>query len=137
LKLISTANQLAGIVKDINISQIVESKYTIRISTKEEIEELSASIFEKGLLNAIIVRHRNESIYEIVAGNRRFEACKKLGFRRISCQVIELDDKGAFEVSLIENIQRKTLYPIEEAHAFKKYVSEFGWGGASDLSQKI
>jgi len=76
-------------------------------------------------------------MYEIVAGNRRYEACKTLGYRKIACQVIELDDKGAFEVSLVENIQRKTLLPIEEAHAFKKYVSEFGWGGASELSQKI
>jgi len=55
----------------------------------------------------------------------------------MACQIIELDDKGAFEISLIENIQRKTLYPMEEARAFKKYVYEFGWGGASELSKKI
>jgi len=135
--LISPASQLPGIIEDVNISNIMGSKYAIRISTKDEIEELSKSISEKGLLNAILVRQKNESVYEIVAGNRRYEACKILGYRKIACQVIELDDKGAFEVSLIENIQRKTLYPIEEARAFKKYVSEFGWGGASELSQKI
>jgi len=84
-----------------------------------------------------LVRHKNESTYEIVAGNRRYEACKMLGYRKIACQVIELDDKDAFEVYLVENIQRKDLYPIEEARAFKKYVFEFGWGGASELSKKI
>jgi ParB family chromosome partitioning protein len=137
LKLLSTSNQLPGIVEDINISMIFESKHAVRLPIKCEVEELAKSISEKGLLNPIIVRQRNEYAYEIVAGNRRHEACKLLGYRKIACQVIELDDKGAFEISLIENIQRKTLYPMEEARAFKKYISEFGWGGASELSQKI
>jgi len=137
LKLLSTSNQLPGIVEDINISLIIESKYSIRLSTKDEVEELAKSISEKGLLNPIIVRQRNEYTYEVVAGNRRYAACRLLEYRRIACQVIELDDKGAFEISLIENIQRKTLYPMEEARAFKKYVHEFGWGGASELSSKI
>jgi ParB family chromosome partitioning protein len=135
--LLSTSNQLPGIVEDINMSMIIESKHSVRLPIKCEVEELAKSISEKGLLNPIIVRQRNEYTYEIVAGNRRYEACKLLGYRRIACQVIELDDKGAFEISLIENIQRKTLYPMEEARAFKKYVHEFGWGGASELSKKI
>lgn len=116
---------------------IIESKYSVRLSTKDEVEDLAKSIAEKGLLNPIIVRQRNDYTYEIVAGNRRYAACKQLGYRKIACQVIELDDKGAFEISLIENIQRKTLYPMEEARAYKQYVYEFGWGGASELSAKI
>jgi len=135
--LLSTSNQLPGIIEDINISMIIESKYSVRIPIKCEVEELAKSISEKGLLNPIIVRQINEYTYETVAGNRRYAACKLLGYRRIACQVIELDDKGAFEISLIENIHRKTLYPMEEARAFKKYVHEFGWGGASELSKKI
>jgi len=75
--------------------------------------------------------------FEIVAGNRRLTACKILKHKKIACHIIELDDKGAFEISLIENIQRKTLHQIEEAQAFRKYISEFGWGGASELSRKI
>jgi len=58
-------------------------------------------------------------------------------YAKIACHIIELDDKQAFEVSLIENLQRKTLGPLDEASAFKAYVSDFGWGGVSELSLKI
>ena len=60
-----------------------------------------------------------------------------MGWRKITCHVVELDDKEAFEVSLTENVQRKTLNPLEEARAFKTYVSDFGWGGASDLAIRL
>ena len=78
-----------------------------------------------------------DGYFEVVAGNRRFCACKALGWKKIACHVIELDDKQAFEVSLIENIQRKRLTSLDEASAFKAYVSEFGWGGMSDLALRI
>ncbi len=83
-----------------------------------------------------MVRNK-ESHYEIVAGHRRFAVCKKLGWKKIICHIIELDDKDAFEVSLIENIQRKNLNPIEEAEAYKKYILNFGWGGISELASRI
>jgi ParB family chromosome partitioning protein len=60
-----------------------------------------------------------------------------LGWRRIACHIVELDDKGAFEVSLIENIERKGLNAIDEARAFKKYILDFGWGSVTDLATKI
>ena len=72
-------------------------------------------------MQAIVVRSKDE-YFEVVAGNRRLNACKLLGWRKIPCHIVELDDRGAFEVSLIENIQRQTLNPIDEANAFKKYV---------------
>ena len=97
---------------------------------------LSNSIKEKGLLQPILVRNKQE-YYEIIAGRRRYEACKGLGWRKIICHIVELDDKEAFEVSLIENIQRKTLNPIEEAEAYRKYIVDFGWGGISDLADRI
>ena len=50
---------------------------------------------------------------------------------------LHLDDKEAFEISLVENVQRKTLNPIEEAEAYKRYVLSFGWGGISDLATRI
>ena len=58
-----------------------------------------------------------------------------IGLRKIICHIVELDDRSAFEVSLIENIQRKSLDPIEEARAFKNYVDDYGWGGVSDLAR--
>jgi ParB family chromosome partitioning protein len=72
-----------------------------------------------------------------VAGNRRYEACKKLGWKKIICHIVELDDKEAFEIGLIENIQRKNFDPIEEARSFEMYVLKYGWGGISELAEKI
>ena len=104
-------------------------------------KSLLPSIQQKGLLQPILVRtiveEDAEGCFEIIAGNRRFHACKILGWNKIACHIIELDDKQAFEVSLIENLQRKTLGPLDEASAFKAYVSDFGWGGVSELSLKI
>ena len=94
------------------------------------------SINQKGLLQPIVVRSNGE-FFEIVAGNRRYHACRTLGWRKIACHIAELNEKEAFEVSLIENLQRKSLNPIDEACAFKAYVSDFGWGGISELAEKI
>jgi ParB family chromosome partitioning protein len=75
--------------------------------------------------------------YEVVAGNRRLSAIKLLGLRKISCHVVKLSDREAYEVALVENIQHKTLNPIEEAVAFNQYVESFGWGGISELARRI
>jgi ParB family chromosome partitioning protein len=56
---------------------------------------------------------------------------------RITCHIIDVDDKEAYEISLIENLQQKSMNPLEEASAFKKYVHTFGWGGESDLARRI
>jgi ParB family chromosome partitioning protein len=132
---------MSGIIDDINISQIKEGHNTRKQVVVPDVEELAASIQQKGLLQPILVRtiveEEAEGYFEIIAGNRRFHACKRLGWNKIACHIIELDDKQAFEVSLIENLQRKTLGPLDEASAFKAYVSDFGWGGVSELSSKI
>jgi ParB family transcriptional regulator, chromosome partitioning protein len=105
----------------------------------ESIPQLAVSIAEKGLMQPIVVRSKgDDSYFEIIAGNRRFEACKMLGWSKVMCHIMEVDDdKEAYEVSLIENLQQKSMNPIEEAKAFKKYVETFGWGGESDLSRRI
>jgi ParB family transcriptional regulator, chromosome partitioning protein len=100
------------------------------------VRELAASMRQHGLLQPIIVRPIEEG-FEIVAGNRRFEACKFLRWKYIPAKVRELSEKDAFEIQLIENIQRMTFNPIDEAMAFKKYTTEFGWGGESDLARVI
>jgi len=101
------------------------------------VDELAESIKKIGLIQPIVVRTNSSEFFEIVAGYRRFNACKKLGCRKITCHVVELDDKTAYEVSIIENVQRHTLNPIDEGLAFRKYVDEFGWGGVSELAQKL
>jgi ParB family transcriptional regulator, chromosome partitioning protein len=126
---------MPGFIQDVDISQVKQSPNIFRRS-ETEVEQLSTSIQHIGLLQPILVRTLDDH-YEIVAGNRRFLACKYLGWKKIGCHIIELDDKRAFEISLVENIQKKTLSPIEEATAFKVYVADFGWGGVSDLSARI
>jgi ParB family transcriptional regulator, chromosome partitioning protein len=123
-----------GTIGDILISKIKQSK-NIRHQVPDT-EELARSIEEKGLLQPILVRTL-DGYFEIVAGNRRYCACKSLGWKKIACHIIELDDRQAFEVSIIENIQRMTLSPLDEATAFKSYVTDFGWGGVTDLASRI
>ena len=136
-KLFFNSGLLPGIIEEVSISSITPSKTNIRTSV-DDLDGLAFSIRQKGLLQPILVRTLNDhSDFEIVAGNRRYHACKVLGWRKIACHIVELDDKEAFEFSLIENIQRKTLGAIDEANAFRTYVSKFGWGGASDLALKI
>lgn len=124
-----------GLFEEIPSDKINLSNNPIR-EGYEAIENLAYSILTNGLINPITVRIINDR-YEVIAGNRRLLACKLLKWKKIPCHVIELDDKEAFEFSLAENIQRKTLNPIEEARAFKKYVDMYGWGGVSNLARKI
>jgi len=128
-------HELIGSIEDIDVSEISPSEYAVR-SVVERVDELARSIQRLGLLQPIIVR-ANKVSFEIIAGNRRLKACKMLGLKKVSCHIVELDDRSAFEVSLVENVQRNTLNPIEEGLAFSKYVHEFGWGGISELAQKI
>jgi ParB family chromosome partitioning protein len=134
-KLTSDPQLVPGIIEDIEMYRIIEPSFLLRLK-HSELNELASSIKQKGLLQPIVVRSK-EAQFEIVAGNRRYNACKILQWRKITCHVVELDDKEAFEVSLTENVQRKTLNPLEEARAFKSYVSDFGWGGVSDLALRL
>jgi len=102
----------------------------------ENTEALMHSIREVGLLQPIVVR-RTDDGFEIVAGYRRYESCRRLRWRKIPACITELSDKDAFEIALTENIQRKSLNPIQEAEAFTKYVKEYGWGGVSELARRI
>lgn len=124
-----------GILQDVSIFKIAPCKNNLRECTSN-IDELAKSIKLYGLLQPIVVRPMNNR-YEVVAGNRRLAAAKLLKLRKLSCHIIELSDKEAFEVGLIENLQHKTMNAIEESIAFKKYVQSYGWGGVSDLARQI
>jgi ParB/RepB/Spo0J family partition protein len=114
----------------------VQTRIYASLSQQESIDELSRSIKKHGLLQPIIVRPINLG-FEIVAGHRRFQACKLLRWKTIPAMVKDASDKDAFEIQLVENIQRKTLDPIEEAQAFKVYVTDYGWGGVTYLADTI
>ncbi|WP_027626059.1 ParB/RepB/Spo0J family partition protein [Clostridium lundense] len=91
---------------------------------EEGIIQLSQSIQEHGLIQPIIVKSEN-NIYTIVAGERRWRAAKLAGLKKIPVIIMDLSDKEVLEISLIENIQRQDLNPIEEAKAYKKLIYEF------------
>jgi ParB family transcriptional regulator, chromosome partitioning protein len=117
-------------------AQVQTRIYASLSQQQESIDELSRSIKKHGLLQPIIVRPINRG-FEIVAGHRRFQACKILRWKTIPAMVKDVSDKDAFEIQLVENIQRRTLDPIEEAQAFKLYVRDYGWGGVTYLAETI
>jgi ParB family transcriptional regulator, chromosome partitioning protein len=122
-------------MKMIRISQFAVREKFHKLSSNDD-DALVSSIKEHGLLQPILIRPITHG-FEIVAGHRRFHACKSLRWRHIPCKIREMSDKQAYEIQLTENIQRKTMEPIEEAEAFRRYVIDFGWGGVSELAKKI
>jgi ParB family transcriptional regulator, chromosome partitioning protein len=124
-----------GVIEEISIAKIRHPKNQFRMNL-DNLNELAESIKQHGLLQPIVIRPM-QHVYEVVAGNRRFAATKLLGLRKISCHVIDLSDKEAYEVALVENVQQKTMNPIEDAIAFSRYVESYGWGGVTDLSRRI
>ncbi|MGI6642871.1 MAG: ParB/RepB/Spo0J family partition protein [Bacillota bacterium] len=90
-----------------------------------KIDELAASLKEHGVIQPLIVR-RVGSGYQLVAGERRLRAAIRAGLREVPVVVREMDDREAMEVSLVENLQREDLGPIEQAGAFQRLVEEFG-----------
>ncbi|HYO05461.1 MAG TPA: ParB/RepB/Spo0J family partition protein [Phototrophicaceae bacterium] len=127
-----------SIVEHIEMKMVRPSQFSIRdkFADQQEFESLTSSIKEHGLLQPILIRPYQNS-FEIVAGHRRFHACKSLRWRHIPCKIRELSDKQAFEIQITENIQRKSMSALEEAEAFRKYVQDLGWGGVTELSKKI
>ncbi len=88
---------------------------------KEELEELSNSIKREGLIQPILIREIDGS-YQIIAGERRWQAAKKAGLEKVPVQIKNVDDDKALELALIENIQRSDLNPIEEAYGYRRLM---------------
>jgi ParB family chromosome partitioning protein len=121
------------------MKMIRPSQFAIRDKFQKiapEDDALICSIREHGLLQPILIRPLVHD-FEIVAGHRRFKACRSLRWRFIPCKLREMSDKQAYEIQLTENIQRKSMDPVEEAEAFRRYVIDFGWGGVSELAKKL
>ena len=89
---------------------------------KEEIEELGASIEKDGVLQPILVRMVAKNSYQIIAGERRWQACKLIGLKTVPIRIKEADDDKALELALVENVQRSDLNPIEEAYGYRRLM---------------
>lgn len=88
-------------------------------------EELKKSILENGLIQPITIRRLTKNQYELISGERRFRACKDIGYKEIPAYIIKVDTKEAMlALALIENIQREKLNSIEVAHAYKRLMDE-------------
>jgi len=109
------------------ISAIKANKYQPRTEFNEDkLKELVDSIREKGVVQPVLVRKSPDG-YELIAGERRLRAVSKLGYETIPAIIKDVSDLDMLEISLIENIQRAELNPLEEANSFQKFISDFNF----------
>ena len=121
-------------IRMLPINKIVPSPHQARTELGN-IEELMASIKEKGILQPIIVRERNDR-YEIIAGERRCIAAKNVGLKDVPCIEMNVSDNEAMELALIENLQRKDLSAFEEADGLNALADMYGYSH-KQISEKI
>lgn len=113
-------------VLDIALEEISPNPYQPRLEFDElELRELAQSIHNYGIIQPVIVR-KAKSGYQLIAGERRYRACKMIGRRYIPAIVQEMDDETALAMSIIENLQRKELNYFEEAIAYVTLLNQFG-----------
>ncbi len=114
----------------ISISSIIPNKYQPRKNfDKNSLEELTASIRERGIIQPIIVRASGDSNdkYELIAGERRWQAAQNAGLHEVPAVIINVDNLKSLEFAIVENVQRKDLNPIEEAKGYQRLINEFNY----------
>ena len=114
----------------VSISSIIRNKFQPRKNfDKEKMEELTNSIRERGIIQPIIVRKSSDEIekFEIIAGERRWQAAQNAGLHEVPVVEIEADNLKSLEFAIVENVQRSDLNPIEEAKGYKKLIDEFNY----------
>jgi len=124
-------------VRVLPVERIEPNPQQPRLAFDEEtLQELAASIREHGVLQPILVRPLGNSDYQLVAGERRWRASKLAGLATIPALVEDLDDDTALEISIIENLQREDLTPLDEAAMYDRMVTEHGYS-VRKLAQKL
>ena len=114
----------------ISISDLVPNKYQPRkIFNETNLEELTNSIKERGMIQPIIVRKSNDdkSKFEIIAGERRWLAAQRAGLHNVPVVITEANDLKSLEFAIVENVQRHDLNPLEEAQGYKRLIDEFSY----------
>ena len=133
----NTTQNTENKITELSISMIdPKSDQPRKTFDKDALEELARSIEENGLLQPILVREYGNGRYQIIAGERRFRASKIAGLSEIPAIILDRDDRKVAEISLIENIQRQDLNPIEEAMAFKALANDYGLT-QEELSERV
>jgi len=114
----------------IPISDLIPNKYQPRkIFDEKNLEDLTNSIKERGMIQPIIVRKLNDDKfkYEIIAGERRWIAAQRAGLHKLPVVITEADDLKSLEFAIVENVQRHDLNPLEEAQGYKRLIDEFSY----------
>ena len=117
-------------INKLSVSDLVRNKLQPRkIFDKENLEELTSSIKERGVIQPIIVRKSEDfsDKYEIIAGERRWLAAQNAGLHEIPVVIAEANDLKSLEFAIVENVQRHDLNSIEEATGYQRLISEFGY----------
>ena len=126
-----------GGVRNIDVERITPNPEQPRLAFDEtSLEELAASIREHGVLQPILVRPLEDGEFQLIAGERRWRASKAAGIPTIPALVEEIDDDTALEISIIENLQREDLSPLDEASMYDRMVREHGYS-VRRLAQKL
>ena len=126
-ELIETTPDSASTYVMLRTEQIRPGRFQPRTQiSPESLEELKASIKKSGVIEPIIVRPVAHGTYELVAGERRLRASQQLGIQEVPSIIKTLTDREALEFSLVENIQRENLNPLEEAKGYARLLNEFG-----------
>jgi ParB family transcriptional regulator, chromosome partitioning protein len=115
---------------ELSISSLIPNKYQPRkIFDEDNLNELTNSIKERGIIQPIIVRKSkdDETKFEIIAGERRWLAAQKAGLHNVPVVVTEADDLKSLEFAIVENVQRHDLNPLEEAQGYKRLIDEFSY----------
>ncbi len=113
--------------QEIDIQLITDSRFQPRQNYAESgLDELVASIKEKGILLPLVVR-KVESGFEVIAGERRLRAARKVGLKKVPVVIREASDQEAFVLAIIENVQREDLNAVEKAHSYQRLVEEFNF----------
>ena len=114
----------------LSISDLIPNKYQPRkIFDESNLEDLTNSIKERGMIQPIIVRNSNDdkSKFEIIAGERRWLAAQRAGLHDVPVVITEADDLKSLEFAIVENVQRNDLNPLEEAQGYKRLIDEFSY----------
>ncbi len=129
-------SEIKGEKVGLKISEIRPNPYQPRkIFDEEALKDLSASIKERGVFQPILVRKSLKG-YELIAGERRLKASKMAGLKEIPAIILDFDDTDMMEVSLLENVQRENLTPIEEAEAYDNIIKKLDYT-QDELSKKV
>ncbi len=127
--MIESTSQSGGAMREIPVDLLQRGKYQPRLDMRQEsLEELASSIRAQGVVQPIVVRPISKAggeHFEIIAGERRWRAAQMAGLGNIPAVIRDVSDEGAIAMSLIENIQRENLNPLEEARALDRLVSDF------------